>query len=476
MKGECKVFYSWQSDRPPATNRSFIEKALDAALKSIRIDDSIQIEPVIDRDTWGVPGVPDIAGTILDKIEQCQIFVCDVSFINSGQSSRLTPNPNVLVELGYALRSLGAGNVIMVMNSAYGKPEMLPFDLRMKRVISYDMPEEVEDRSKERKKLSAALEKGIRVILYSTPSSAIKRQRWANNGMALAKRGHEAFEEGDFDTVKEVFMRLVGLPSNVGYELYLRGQTLIPKATPFPLAMKLLKTIINTDFGLFIGILHQCRIHALIGDKPFSCMSSYEQIPDSSISVMTGVLVACCTNMIPTKDYWAEKVIVETLCGILMGLGFVLFRRGLGLPSPTTQIWVTLAGDRTVPDGQPKEFLPFIELVHRMAYLPQPLFDHAIEKLKYNQDLWEKHLRIDSDEGLERENAIAQARTWGVIPGYAMIANGFPVKNEMVKDECANIIRENNEIGLQIVSSIKEILVAEKECLYKAKESMPSSL
>src|SRR5436305_3979267 len=112
----CIIFYSWQSDLPNAVNRSFIEKALETAIKSVRNDDSIQIEPVIDRDTSGVPGSPDIAGTILEKIEQSQIFVCDVSIINLDQPSRPTPNPNVLVELGYALRALGPQRVIMVLN------------------------------------------------------------------------------------------------------------------------------------------------------------------------------------------------------------------------------------------------------------------------------------------------------------------------------------------------------------------------
>ena len=96
---DYKVFYSWQSDLPNATNRGFIQKALENATKVIRDDGSIQVEPVVDRDTVGVPGAPDIASTILAKIEQSQVFVCDVSIINQGANSRPTPNPNVLIEL-----------------------------------------------------------------------------------------------------------------------------------------------------------------------------------------------------------------------------------------------------------------------------------------------------------------------------------------------------------------------------------------
>ena len=90
------IFYSWQSDLSNATNHGFIQTALERAARSIRDDTSIHVEPVVDRDTAGVPGSPDIATTILQKIDDCDVFVCDVSIINSGQDQRPTPNPNVL--------------------------------------------------------------------------------------------------------------------------------------------------------------------------------------------------------------------------------------------------------------------------------------------------------------------------------------------------------------------------------------------
>ena len=159
------VFYSWQSDLPNATNRGFIQKALENAAKSIRDDDSIQVEPVVDRDTSGVPGSPDIARTIFEKIEESQVFVCDVSIINQSGESRPTPNPNVLIELGYALKTLGSERILMVLNKAYGAVELLPFDLRLKRVTDYYMPEDRRDRATERKELEGKLEAGLRIIL-----------------------------------------------------------------------------------------------------------------------------------------------------------------------------------------------------------------------------------------------------------------------------------------------------------------------
>jgi hypothetical protein len=93
------IFYSWQSDLPNGTNRSFIQKALETAAQDLRNDNSIAVEPVVDRDTANTPGSPDIADTILKKIDAADIVVADVSIINHGSKARPTPNPNVLIEM-----------------------------------------------------------------------------------------------------------------------------------------------------------------------------------------------------------------------------------------------------------------------------------------------------------------------------------------------------------------------------------------
>lgn len=169
----CTIFYSWQSDLPNATNRGFIEKALENATKALRNDDSLKVEPVIDRDTQNVPGSPDIANTIFTKIEQAEVFVCDISIINQNAPSRLTPNPNVLIELGYAMKVLGWQKIIMVINTAFGSPEVLPFDLRMRRVLPYNMPQESQDRATERKKLEAMFTAALRTILEGLDMQAV---------------------------------------------------------------------------------------------------------------------------------------------------------------------------------------------------------------------------------------------------------------------------------------------------------------
>ena len=114
------VFYSWQSDLPNATNRGLIQSALEVAAAAIAGDDTVDVEPVIDRDTEGVAGSPDIASTIFGKIDASDIVVADVSIVSDSSAKRHAPNPNVLIEVGFALKSHNFERVILVFNGAFG--------------------------------------------------------------------------------------------------------------------------------------------------------------------------------------------------------------------------------------------------------------------------------------------------------------------------------------------------------------------
>lgn len=167
------VFYSWQSDLPNPCNRGFIQASLEEAAAAITADDSVAIEPVVDRDTQNVPGSPDIASTIFAKVAAAHMFVADVTITTRCKGERPTPNPNVLIELGYALRALGHERVILVFNRAFGKIEELPFDLRTRRVLTYEMPEELPERAPERKRLSAQFDTAIRDALENVPEEEV---------------------------------------------------------------------------------------------------------------------------------------------------------------------------------------------------------------------------------------------------------------------------------------------------------------
>lgn len=72
------------------------------------------------------------------------MFICDVSIINSGVNEKKTPNPNVLIELGYAASKLGWEQIICFFDANSGEIEGLPFDLRQKRITPFnpDVPSE----------------------------------------------------------------------------------------------------------------------------------------------------------------------------------------------------------------------------------------------------------------------------------------------------------------------------------------------
>jgi len=162
---EKKIFYSWQSDLPNTTNRGFIQACLEEAIKELKNDQELQLEIALDRDTDGVPGSPDIGQTIFSKIDLAAVFVSDVSIIQV-DSKRPSPNPNVLLELGYAFKNIGSAGVIMVMNTNFGKPELLHFDLKQKRIITYNLPEG-EDKSSEKKRLIKVFLEALRTSLVN---------------------------------------------------------------------------------------------------------------------------------------------------------------------------------------------------------------------------------------------------------------------------------------------------------------------
>lgn len=167
------VFYSWQSDLPNGTNRSLIRRALDAAITELNAD-LVEAERddaiAVDQDTQGIPGSPSIAEAILRKIDACDVFIPDVTIVTSALDPRFPrqlPNPNVLIEYGYALARCGDGKMLPVFNEAFGNVADLPFDIRHKRVIRYRAAPtgEPHDRQEARRLLSSQLRRHLEAIL-----------------------------------------------------------------------------------------------------------------------------------------------------------------------------------------------------------------------------------------------------------------------------------------------------------------------
>ena len=179
------IFYSWQSDLPNSENRNFIKGCIEKAVKDANRDDKC-LE--VDRDTCGMAGFPNIEQTILRKIQKANVFVADISIINNGfWKKKRTPNPNVLFELGYAVKTLGWERIICVFNNDYGKIEDLPFDIKQHRVVSYSLRKN--DKKDEKKRIANIINESLNVL--------------AKKGLIFSKnRPNENYLlEGSFDDI-----------------------------------------------------------------------------------------------------------------------------------------------------------------------------------------------------------------------------------------------------------------------------------
>ncbi|MDE0303430.1 MAG: nucleotide-binding protein [Albidovulum sp.] len=193
-----RIFYAWQSDRPAKLCRSLIRNALDDAAQQLQddlaIDDAPDIE--IDQDTQGEPGSPAVAETICRKIRESDAFVADLTFAGkrANEQESPVPNPNVLIEYGYALHALGHERVIAVFNEEFGNRKDLPFDISHRCwPIAYRTSGAGSDerakaaRRDERRKLAGELVKAIKAILQG------KGKREGDSGAVPARPLVEEF-------------------------------------------------------------------------------------------------------------------------------------------------------------------------------------------------------------------------------------------------------------------------------------------
>lgn len=163
---KLNIFYSWESDLPNNKNRSLIEDCIKNATKNVFEKQKIVSEYVIESDSRNELGTPDLVSNIFNKIDTCDIFIADISIINSNDrissNTRLSPNPNVLIELGYASKSIGWTNIICIYNTEFAKIEELPFDIRFRKPLSYDSSI---DRPDAKRKLIKLIELSITDII-----------------------------------------------------------------------------------------------------------------------------------------------------------------------------------------------------------------------------------------------------------------------------------------------------------------------
>lgn len=168
MKKEINIFYSWQSDLDRETN----QKAIRIVLKKVatNLEENFdEFVVTVDEATREVEGSPEIPTTILNKINNCDIFVCDLTTVNNDTNDkRKMPNPNVTFELGYAVSILGWDRIIMLFNKNYGDFETeLPFDLEKRRIVSFKVSDKEDSSGKGG--LRTDLKNNIELIIKNDP-------------------------------------------------------------------------------------------------------------------------------------------------------------------------------------------------------------------------------------------------------------------------------------------------------------------
>ncbi|MFC1495742.1 hypothetical protein ACFL6W_10710 [Thermodesulfobacteriota bacterium] len=236
-----RIFYSWQSDISNKINRNFIEDAIKKSINElsteIQIDNAQRDEEFLfDKDTKGTPGIPPIADTIFKKISECTIFIPDLTFVGKTKKGRLMPNPNVLIEYGWALKEVGHGRMIPLMNSAFGEPsyDSLPFDMRHLRYpLSYYLPEDsnIDVRKKQKIELIKNLKSSIKLIMES---GSIDNVSEPNNSQEISSTYKPSLFTEEYETMPRAgrFNEMENLYIPEVQHLFLR---LIPLAPVAPI-------------------------------------------------------------------------------------------------------------------------------------------------------------------------------------------------------------------------------------------------
>jgi hypothetical protein len=184
-----KIFYSWQSDTPRKINRNFIEDALKQAISNLGQDfevaEALREELIFDQAMEGIPGTPPITETILSKIQNCAIYVADMTFVGKSDKGRLIANPNVLIEYGHAINTIGHKRTILVMNTIFGAPisdriSNMPFDMRhFSNPRTYSLKENTspEKYARTKEKLSQEFTEAIRLIIDNGELNKLIRKK-----------------------------------------------------------------------------------------------------------------------------------------------------------------------------------------------------------------------------------------------------------------------------------------------------------
>ena len=128
---KLKLFFSWQSDTKD--NHKKISQALMNACDEIRAEGIYDID--YDESTWNRSGSPVIDSTVVEKAKNCDLFVADLTPIETSGTKDL-PNPNVMYELGVAKSNLTDESILMLYTGSIEATRM-PFDINHHRLSKF---------------------------------------------------------------------------------------------------------------------------------------------------------------------------------------------------------------------------------------------------------------------------------------------------------------------------------------------------
>lgn len=139
------IFFSWQtsSDRKNFHNKKFLLECIHKAASEVEKEntkDKLRFE--VQDGTTGVPGTPEMIRTCEKRIDNCDIYIADLTIerlfsrfekwwlTRNGKQLRSNPNTNVMNEIGRARGKKSSEQIILLMNTINGNPnENMPIDL-----------------------------------------------------------------------------------------------------------------------------------------------------------------------------------------------------------------------------------------------------------------------------------------------------------------------------------------------------------
>ena len=161
------IFFCWQDHLDKKLHRYLIRDAIKAAIVKVQGELPKTANCILrpDSDTSGKAGTIEIAKIIFEKISKSTIVIGDVTPapVILGKK-RWYPNPNVMIEIGYAAKVVGWNRILCLFNGANCKAEQLPFDIRHRRVNPY-ICKDIKGKQQAVKKLEGIIVVSLRAFL-----------------------------------------------------------------------------------------------------------------------------------------------------------------------------------------------------------------------------------------------------------------------------------------------------------------------